>query len=407
MSEGQAGPSNIIKHKSGKPLKSGQKHIILNVFNGLLKQHPTLAIADIVKLTSEFTGVSIKSVWKVRSEHKETGAVKTPQKKVLKPSSVIGNIDDFTKSAIRAKIHQFFLENIPPTLDKVLSAVNSDPNLPDFKRTTFYRLLLQIGLKYVKRSEVNVIIDRDDIVLWRRRYLRSVRQYRAEGKKFYYLDETWVNAGHTTSKVWKDTTVESKEQAFRTGLSRGLKTPTGKGKRLIITHIGSDTGFVDGGLLMFESKKTSDYHEDMNGEVFQNWFSIILTKLEPHSLIVMDNAPYHSVRLYRRPNTSWRKQDIVEWLQKKNLAFDEKSVKAELVSLAQQFVDKDENKYVVDDLASKAGHEVLRLPPYHSNLNPIELVWGFIKGFVARNNTFKLSDVDSAIAMVKQILTMQ
>ena len=107
-SEGQAGPSNVIKH-NWETLKKWTKT------DGLLKQHPTLAIADIVKLASEITGVSINSIWKVRSEYKETAAVKTLQKKFFKPSSVISNIDEFTKIAIRAKIHQFFLENIPQT----------------------------------------------------------------------------------------------------------------------------------------------------------------------------------------------------------------------------------------------------------------------------------------------------
>lgn len=52
------------------------------------------------------------------------------------------------------------------------------------------------------------------------------------------------------------------------GFSTGLKSPSGKGRRLIITHIGSDTGFLDGGLNVFESRKTGDYHEDINATVF-------------------------------------------------------------------------------------------------------------------------------------------
>lgn len=33
------------------------------------------------------------------------------------------------------------------------------------------------------------------------------------------------------------------------------------------------------------------------------------------------------------------------------------------------------------------GHQVLRLPPYHSGLlNPIEQVWGLIKNYIARQN---------------------
>ncbi|XP_075210435.1 osiris 1 [Lycorma delicatula] len=40
------------------------------------------------------------------------------------------------------------------------------------------------------------------------------------------------------------------------------------------------------------------------------------------------------------------------------------------------------------------GHTVLRVSSYHCNLNPIELVWSQVKGFVAWNSkTFKLVDV--------------
>jgi hypothetical protein len=53
-------------------------------------------------------------------------------------------------------------------------------------------------------------------------------------------------------------------------LTTGLTNPTGKGKRLIILHIGSDKGFLTGGLLCFESKKNSaDYHNEMNGDSFK------------------------------------------------------------------------------------------------------------------------------------------
>lgn len=58
---------------------------------------------------------------------------------------------------------------------------------------------------------------------------------------------------------------------------------------------------------------------------------------------------------------------------------------------------KDANKqYALDKILEENGHSVMRLPPYHPDLNPIELLWGIIKRRVAsRNVTFNLNDVSS------------
>jgi len=42
------------------------------------------------------------------------------------------------------------------------------------------------------------------------------------------------------------------------------------------------------------------------------------------------------------------------------------------------------------------GHEVVRLPPYHCQYNPIEMIWAQVKGQVAtKNTTFKMADVEN------------
>lgn len=52
------------------------------------------------------------------------------------------------------------------------------------------------------------------------------------------------------------------------------------------------------------------------------------------------------------------------------------------------------NEYVIDELAKSADKTVLRLPPYHCELNPIELAWASVKNYVKMNNsTFKMNDV--------------
>ena len=61
--------------------------------------------------------------------------------------------------------------------------------------------------------------------------------------------------------------------------------------------------------------------------------------------------------------------------------------------------------YKIDSIIREHGHEILHLPPYHCELNPIELIWSQIKGYVARqNNAFKLKPVvklvENAIAQI-------
>jgi transposase len=50
--------------------------------------------------------------------------------------------------------------------------------------------------------------------------------------------------------------------------------------------------------------------------------------------------------------------------------------------------------YKVDNAPAKHGHSVLRLPPYHPELNPTEKIWALVKNWVALHNvTFKTNDV--------------
>ncbi|XP_033232060.1 uncharacterized protein LOC117183025 [Belonocnema kinseyi] len=167
----------------------------------------------------------------------------------------------------------------------MLQTVRDEEELPKIGRTSFYHILQELNFTYVKRKRNSFLTERDDLIKWRRVYLENIRQYRAEGWKIYYLDETWVNAGDVTNKVWYDKSIQSARDAFIRGLSTGPPIPSGKGKSLIALHIDSTEGFVDGGFLCFESKKNSaDYHDELNGYNFKQWFVNILPSLrtKPH-----------------------------------------------------------------------------------------------------------------------------
>jgi hypothetical protein len=49
--------------------------------------------------------------------------------------NVLGKCNEFAKWNVRSKVHKFFFHNEAPTINKVLAEVNSDDQLPNFKRT--------------------------------------------------------------------------------------------------------------------------------------------------------------------------------------------------------------------------------------------------------------------------------
>ena len=64
-------------------------------------------------------------------------------------------------------------------------------------------------------------------------------------------------------------------------------------------HAGGEDGWIEGADLVFQSKKaTGDYHDEMNSERFEEWFrDQLMPNIQPNTLIVIDNASYHSRRL--------------------------------------------------------------------------------------------------------------
>ena len=79
------------------------------------------------------------------------------------------------------------------------------------------------------------------------------------------------------------------------------------------------------------------------------------------------------------------KAQFQDWLTQHNIPFNSDDLRAELWLLCKRHrVDK--TSKVIDNIAKKYGHEILRLPPYHCELNAIELIWADEKNYVAREN---------------------
>jgi transposase len=153
-------------------------------------------------------------------------------------------------------------------------------------------------------------------------------------------------------------------------------------------------GWVPGAKVTFKStRKTGDYHGQMNQEMFTKWFrEKLLPNIPAGSLIIMDNASYHNVLSpLSAPTPSCKKEKIRSWLEKNNFPVKNDCLKAELVEILTRV--GPQPTYVLDEIAAEQGHEVLRTPPYHPELQPIETCWGVVKNEIARNCDFTMDNL--------------
>ena len=203
-----------------------------------------------------------------------------------------------------------------------------------------------------------------------------------------YLDETWYNQHGIEQLAWLDDREVS-----------GKKTVIGKGKRLIIVHAGCQAGFIEGALLTtWTDGKSSDYHDSMNARHFEEWFAQLVASIPHNSVIVMDNASYHSRQKNKAPTTSSKKGEIQAWLEENSIRYGEDMLKVELLELVRKHAPS--KSYYVDELAKETGHEVLRLAPYSCDLNPIEMVWAQVKTYVRRRN--KTGGLEAIRALIEE-----
>lgn len=126
----------------------------------------------------------------------------------------------------------------------------------------------------------------------------------------------------------------------------------------------------------------------MNAENFENWFFKTIDKLPENAVIVMDNASFQSRKVEKNSTVNSKKQEIIDWLNEKRIEFEENLLKRELLAIVKEHR-KLHEAYVIDEIAKTKNKTVLRLPPYHCALNPIESIWAQIKGDVASRNTTK------------------
>ena len=91
------------------------------------------------------------------------------------------------------------------------------------------------------------------------------------------------------------------------------------------------------------------------------------------------------------PTPPCAKEKIRTWIEANNIPCKDDCLKVELIYILSKIAP--EPTYSIDVIARQYGHEVIRTPPYHPELQPIEMCWGILKNEVARHCDFTLDNL--------------
>ena len=326
-------------------------------------------------------------------------------------------MDDDDLMLVRPAFVALVLEKQVVTLNSLLARLKFDN--PGWKcgRTTLYKALTtRLGISFDKRHHgcYERLKEDPENIQRRAKYLKYYFQYDLEGREFTFMDESWLNKYMASKLVWTDGKPDC-ETAI----------PSGKGERWIIIGAGSKDGWIPNTWVMWrgsKAAKSKDYHREMDGAVFKDWFkSRLLPQLPRKACVVIDRAPYHTLLTEESKGAKqmWNREMLARWIVSHNGKSDTGEIltleqllgeeardgppqqrrrgwsKQAMWALAQDMRPKPQ--YLVHrwceefNRTHSADIKVLLLPVAHPILNPVELMWSQIKRFVRDRNTGTLN----------------
>lgn len=341
-------------------------------------------VSPAIQRVANALGVGIATVKRVMADYNR-GVTFADQASAHKgrPQRVLS---DSMQAVTRDYVRKANREGKPITLEMLCQHLKATKPKQEFSIRTLGRALDRWGFTFGKGTRSQRLKEKDHIVAARQRYLRRKRANRkGEGviRPEVYLDESYVNKNHSNDLVW-----------YFDDDGPWIQKPTGKGERLIIINAITKDGWVPEAKLTFKStKKTGDYHGQMNQEMFTKWFTDkLLPNIPERSLIIMDNASYHNVlSAHSAPTATCKKEKIRLWLEKNDLPLKADCLKVELIEILNKIAPSP--TYALDEIAAEHGHEILRTPPYHPELQPIETCWAVVKNQIARTCDFTMANL--------------
>lgn len=371
----------------GKAYTKEQKEFIIRLKQSYDEERAlqtTVSTCDPAGRVAKGLQVSLSTVKAVLAEYHRTGQVETPA--ILprgKPGYRVGSA---LETVIRQRVRELNRRGEAVSIRSLRSWLSSAGEPGEISLKTLWRTLYRMGFVYGPSKRRSTLKEQDYVIIARREYLRHKRGNRCSDggtdRPEVYLDETYLNVNHSKDNTW-----------YFEPDGPWVNKPAGKGPRLIIVHAITHQGWVPGAKLVFQAKqRTGDYHGQMNSENFTKWFTEqLLPHLPPRSLIVMDNAPYHNELAEEAfPTPKTRKAQLRQWLLTHHPAhYGEDLLKPELYQRCKQLCPPPPRR--LDRIAEAAGHTIIRTPPYHPEVQPMETVWAVIKEYCATRCDYTLA----------------
>ena len=216
-----------------------------------------------VKRTADALGIGTATVKRIMADYnRDPGLLDKPAKLRGRPIYAVSvSYQESTRSYIRTANKKG--EHI--TLALIKNFLEEEYPSETFNKATLARTLNRWGFEFGQGIRSQHLKEKDHVIAARQRYLREMRSNRVLGKGIdtilpeVYLDESYVNKNHSNDFIW-----------YYGEDGPWVQKPTGKGERLIIVNAITKSGWVPGSKLVFKStRKTGDYHGQMNWELFK------------------------------------------------------------------------------------------------------------------------------------------
>ena len=80
-----------------------------------------------------------------------------------------------------------------------------DNNDLDVSKVSLWKIIRTLGYTFRKSSSGrNLLCEKSHNIALRSKYLRELKQVRADGYEVFFLDETYIHAHHVFEKEWQN-----------------------------------------------------------------------------------------------------------------------------------------------------------------------------------------------------------